>query len=277
MKERRNSENKILSEQKIMSGIVILLLVVAVLISYNDSLILNGCKHNYKPKEIATSCTKDGQILQSCEKCGYECIVKKVPAVGHSYKEIFRNTGCLEGGIIIKTCLLCEDVIIETIPASGHSFEENIIAPTCIQSGRIDYECECGERLESKILLKKEHEYVEGFCSICGEEERPKELLGIFRITAYCPCEYCSKGWGTQTSSGRTAQPNHTIAVDKSIIPYFTEISINGHIYVAEDTGGAIKGKRIDIFFSTHEEVAAFGVQYIEVYKITHPQNQKGD
>ena len=43
---------------------------------------------------------------------------------------------------------------------------------------------------------------------------------------------------------------------------------INGHIYTVEDRGGAIKGKRIDIYFESHEEAERFGVQYIEVFKV---------
>ena len=41
---------------------------------------------------------------------------------------------------------------------------------------------------------------------------------------------------------------------------------IDGNIYIAEDTGGAIKGKIIDLFYNTEQESAEFGVQYFEVY-----------
>ena len=45
-------------------------------------------------------------------------------------------------------------------------------------------------------------------------------------------------------------------------------IVIDGHTYVAEDTGSAIKGNRIDIYFDTHQEALNFGVQYADVYII---------
>ena len=59
---------------------------------------------------------------------------------------------------------------------------------------------------------------------------------------------------------------NHTIAVDKTVIPLGSKVKIDGVEYVAEDTGGAIKQKRIDIFVSSHEEALEKGVKYQEVF-----------
>lgn len=42
---------------------------------------------------------------------------------------------------------------------------------------------------------------------------------------------------------------------------------INGHPYIVEDTGGAIKGHRIDIYFESHEAALEFGVQEVDVYR----------
>lgn len=89
---------------------------------------------------------------------------------------------------------------------------------------------------------------------------------GRFKTTAYCACASCSGKWGAQTASGVTATPNHTIAVDPSVIPLGTVVLIDGQEYVAEDTGGAIKGNRIDIYFSSHADALQFGVRDKEVY-----------
>lgn len=40
---------------------------------------------------------------------------------------------------------------------------------------------------------------------------------------------------------------------------------IDGKEYIAEDTGGAIKGNTIDLFVGTEAESAAIGVRYAEV------------
>ena len=100
------------------------------------------------------------------------------------------------------------------------------------------------------------------------EETNEPELesLGEFKLTAYCPCTECSGNWGTQTATGAVATEGRTVAVDPSVIPYGTVLMINGHEYVAEDCGGAIKGNDVDIYFDTHEEADAFGVQYMEVF-----------
>ena len=98
-------------------------------------------------------------------------------------------------------------------------------------------------------------------------EEYEKNNLGQFRLTAYCDCKKCCGKWsGSPTASGTTPTPNRTIAVDTNIIPFGTKVMINGNVYVAEDTGSAIIGNRIDIYMSDHQDALNFGVQYAEVH-----------
>lgn len=85
---------------------------------------------------------------------------------------------------------------------------------------------------------------------------------GLMKCTAYCPCVSCSDNYGRQTHSGKTAEAGRTIAVDPSVIDIGSKVKIGDHIYVAEDVGNAVIGDTVDIFFDTHEEVDAFGVQY---------------
>ena len=111
------------------------------------------------------------------------------------------------------------------------------------------------------------------------EEKEPYfESLGEFKLTAYCSCEKCCGYWATirpkdengnpivKTASGVVATEGRTIATDPEVIPYGTEVKINSHTYIAEDCGGAIKGNKIDVYFSTHEAAREFGVQTAEVY-----------
>lgn len=98
------------------------------------------------------------------------------------------------------------------------------------------------------------------------EPEKALQSLGEFKITAYCPCLECSEGYGNNTSTGAVATEGRTIAVDPKIIPYGTEVIIDGHRYVAEDCGGAIKQNRIDMYFEDHQEATNFGVQNKEVF-----------
>lgn len=102
--------------------------------------------------------------------------------------------------------------------------------------------------------------------------------LGEFKVTAYCACEKCCGIWATKRpldangnpivygASGSVLTPGYSIATDPSVIPYGTEVYINGNKYIAEDCGGAIKGNRIDIYMGSHDKARAWGVQNHEVF-----------
>lgn len=92
--------------------------------------------------------------------------------------------------------------------------------------------------------------------------------MGEFKLTAYCPCCRCSKGYGRSTSSGKKARSEHTIAVDTSVINIGSKVKIGDNIYTAEDTGSGVNGDHIDIFFDTHEEVEEFGKKYRKVWVV---------
>lgn len=96
-------------------------------------------------------------------------------------------------------------------------------------------------------------------------EPEPEPNVMEVTATAYCPCKECSDEWGNKTSTGAIAKAGRTIAVDPKVIPYGTEVIIDGNTYVAEDTGGDIKGNMIDIYFDTHEETILWGRRKIEI------------
>jgi 3D (Asp-Asp-Asp) domain-containing protein len=93
----------------------------------------------------------------------------------------------------------------------------------------------------------------------------PQTKTMLVDATAYCSCAKCCGKSDGITASGVKAKANRTIAVDKRIIPLGTVVLINGKQYVAEDTGGAIKGNRIDIYFDSHEQALKWGRQQIEI------------
>ena len=88
---------------------------------------------------------------------------------------------------------------------------------------------------------------------------------GQFVLTGYCPCALCCGKTNGITACGTLATANHTIAAD-SRFSFGTKMVINGVIYTVEDRGGAIKGNRIDIFFTTHQDALNFGRQTADVY-----------
>lgn len=84
-------------------------------------------------------------------------------------------------------------------------------------------------------------------------------------VTAYCPCEKCCGKTDGITASGAKAVEGITIAADTTLYPLGTKILIDGKTYTVQDRGGAIKGDRIDVFFSSHEAALKFGKQIKEI------------
>ena len=91
--------------------------------------------------------------------------------------------------------------------------------------------------------------------------------LGNYKLTFYDPCVSCNGNDQALTATGTTLTEGRTIAVDPSIIPLGSRVFIEGYgVFIAEDTGGAIKGNKIDIAVTTHERANELGVQYANVY-----------
>lgn len=98
------------------------------------------------------------------------------------------------------------------------------------------------------------------------------ENIGEFKVTAYCSCKKCCGAWAENrpngvvyTASGEKAEAGKTIAVDTSVIPFGTEVKIGDVIYTAQDTGSAVKGNVIDVYYDSHEEALNHGAKYQEV------------
>lgn len=104
------------------------------------------------------------------------------------------------------------------------------------------------------------------------------EIL-VLEATAYCPCGSCC-GWRRNwlfrpviasgphrgkpkavgiTASGTEARPG-TIAADTRVLPFGTILYVPGYGYGrVEDTGGDIKGNRIDLFYRSHDDALDWG------------------
>ncbi|MDD4804366.1 MAG: 3D domain-containing protein [Candidatus Pacebacteria bacterium] len=86
----------------------------------------------------------------------------------------------------------------------------------------------------------------------------------LVEATAYTLAEGNGDGY---TATMTIPVQGRTVAVDPSIIPYGTELTINGIPgYIAEDCGGAIKGRKIDIFMNSYDEAINFGRQNLILF-----------
>lgn len=130
---------------------------------------------------------------------------------------------------------------------------------------------------------------------VSRERNRPlppslKADPSLILVTGYCDCEKCcswKRSWfgfgrpvyaygrmkGKPKKPGITAtgtRTHHgTIAADPKVFAFGTRLEVPGYgTGMVEDIGGAIKGRHIDIWFSTHEEARRWGRRWLKVREI---------
>ncbi|MDT3428774.1 uncharacterized protein YabE (DUF348 family) [Paenibacillus forsythiae] len=93
-----------------------------------------------------------------------------------------------------------------------------------------------------------------------------KRVIRNVSMTAYSSEE---PGIGTRTASGTRVTEGRTIAVDPRVIPIGWWVYIEGlGLRRAEDTGGAIKGNKIDVYYDSLSHARNFGRKSRVVYVI---------
>lgn len=91
------------------------------------------------------------------------------------------------------------------------------------------------------------------------EPEPPEPEPVVFESTAYT--------WtGCRTASGSWPSRG-TVAVDPNVIPLGSVLYVEGYgPAVAADTGGDIKGQRVDLYMDTEHECWQWGRRKVEVW-----------
>lgn len=107
--------------------------------------------------------------------------------------------------------------------------------------------------------------------------------LGRHYITAYDPyeCGYNGSnypnGWVTASDAicHRASYDNRyldytTCAIDRNIYKFGTLFYIPefDRVFIAQDTGGAVKGKHLDLFYESHSDVISFPTGNYTVYSV---------
>jgi 3D (Asp-Asp-Asp) domain-containing protein len=99
-----------------------------------------------------------------------------------------------------------------------------------------------------------------------SSQESSSEREFYVSSTAYtASCNGCSGV--TTTGINLKANPGvKVIAVDPSVIPLGSKVYVEGYGYaVAADTGGAIRGNKIDVFFSSKSDAYSWGRKSVKV------------
>lgn len=104
-----------------------------------------------------------------------------------------------------------------------------------------------------------------------GRPLRVKKVMWM-EVTAYSPDEHsCGKWADGITASNTSVWTNgmRLVAADTSLLPFGSLLSVptyaGGDVVPVLDRGGAIKGRRLDVLYATHERAMKFGRQRLPV------------
>ena len=110
-----------------------------------------------------------------------------------------------------------------------------------------------------------------------GPVEPERVSLGVYRVTAYCPCEKCCGAYSRgdhyrQTANGHRIQPGEKLVAAPKSFSFGTLLDVPGYgrSVPVLDRGGAIKGRKLDVFFPTHQAALNWGVKNVEIFKVCH-------
>ncbi len=110
------------------------------------------------------------------------------------------------------------------------------------------------------------------FCILANTPESVKDeplaTEGYFvdmNVSAYCPCEKCCGRFADGIIASGVPAVGLIIAAPCRY-PFGTVMDVPGYgKATVQDRGGAIKGNKIDLLFTTHQEALNWGRQYLKV------------
>lgn len=155
--------------------------------------IADVCAHDYTIQFTAPTCSENGSIQLSCNKCG-NVIQQIVEAREHLYVAFLVEPTCTAAGYTRHVCVNCGNEYHDTETAPlGHSIRVQTIHPNCTEQGCDICICErCGYNYEQNVVSALGHRMVaamieepscshEGYavntCSVCNEQEY--EIISI--------------------------------------------------------------------------------------------------
>ncbi len=177
------------------------------------------------------------------------------------FTTVKRNTGELQfGQTRVKQAGV--DGVIERV--------ERVIKRDGVESAR---------ELESENVISEPQQEILEQGTSGAVVTRGGQVLRYSRVLNVKATAYSTEGWSREnkfTKIGTRCRVG-AIAVDPSVIPlgshlYITSPDGESWVYgtaVAEDTGSAIKGNRIDLYYNTQKECESFGVRGAKVYVLS--------
>ncbi|WP_322448623.1 ubiquitin-like domain-containing protein [Robertmurraya mangrovi] len=124
--------------------------------------------------------------------------------------------------------------------------------------------------LKEKVVKEKQDKVVAVGTKVSTQtvSRGTQNVSNEFMVTATAYTPYCN-GCSGRSAAGINlrSDPNlKLIAVDPSVIPLGTKVYVEGYGYaIAGDTGGSIKGNKIDVLFQTKAEAYRWGRKTVKI------------
>ncbi|NLP36676.1 MAG: LysM peptidoglycan-binding domain-containing protein [Firmicutes bacterium] len=217
-----------------------------------------------------------GQVLKL--KIGGEAMVSKTPAATYTLRQgetvwtvakrynVDTNAVLRANGITDPKKLRAGAVL--TIPTDSGQQNRPVVVAARSSS----------ETRESRLLARggRTLAYIRAltvtataYCNGLAASGCPHDSRGRSACTGAYNDGFTATGLPAIAGDGTEANP-HIVAVDPRVIPLGSRLYIDGYGFaVAADTGGAIKGNRIDLLLETHQTALKFGRRQLQIYQLT--------
>lgn len=115
-----------------------------------------------------------------------------------------------------------------------------------------------------------------------NDQRRSARRRELFIVTAYCPCRKCCGRWAGdgKTASGLpiTTNRGHFVAADTRVLPFGTRVRVPGYAggrpVPVIDRGGRVRGKHIDVFFTSHARAKRWGKKRLWIEIVGSPPSR---
>ncbi|MCM8710218.1 ubiquitin-like domain-containing protein [Clostridium sp. SYSU_GA19001] len=223
-------------------------------------------------ENVASVLKAEGIVLREQDKISPSIDTKLSEGLKIKVTRVDTKTFTESQSISFKTIIKNDNNLANTVRKTtqeGQNGEKQIITDVTYENGK-----EVSRKVVSENIVKNPVDkiVVVGTLPVLpinrGGDPIPYTKVFKARATAYSPTGGATSAY---TASGRKAVRNpdgySTIAVDPSVIPYGTKLFVQGYGFaIAADTGSAIKGNTIDVFFDTKAEALRWAVKYVNVY-----------
>lgn len=217
---------------------------------------------------VSTMLSNEGIVLQNEDKISPSLDTEITDGMKVDIVRVTTDTVQTTEDIAYNTVVKNDDTLAKStkkVQQEGQNGKKTITTKIVYEDGKEVSRKVIGEKVDKEPVDKV---VLQGTLSVVnvdrGGEAKYSKSMKV-KATAYSSVgnAYTASGMATK----RDPNGYSTIAVDPRVIPLGTKLYVEGYGYaIAADTGGAIKGNIIDVFFRSESEAVRWGVKYVNIY-----------